>query len=218
MPHPASLRRALALLSILAPLLVFGELAEDVWEHEGFTWDAPVLWWLHGHATTALDRLMLGVTGLTDPVEMASLSLLVCTLLAVRRRVPEALLFGVAVCGAAVLNVLAKLAFHRARPHLWTTLVPETDYGFPSGHAMGTMAAVAALTILVWRTRARWWVAVPGGLLVAWVGLSRVYLGVHFPSDVLAGWSASLAWVLATRWVLDSRTTLRVLRWFRPTV
>ena len=79
----------------------------------------------------------------------------------------------------------------------WLALAPETTFSFPSGHAMGSMTLATVLVLLAWRTRWRWWVALPMLGFVLMVGLSRVYLGVHYPSDILAGWAAAAAWTVA---------------------
>jgi membrane-associated phospholipid phosphatase len=181
------------------PLLLFGSLAEDVWTREGFSWDTGILLALHARATPALDRLMLTLTAIGGPLPMAALAGAIALFLVWRRWLGNAALFATIVGGAALLNLLAKLLFQRQRPTLWPSLAPETDYGFPSGHAMGSMALVAALVFLLWGTRWRWPVLVVGTIFVLGVGLSRLYLGVHYPSDILAGWSASLAWACGVR-------------------
>ena len=182
-------------LSIFAPLVIFGRLAEDVWEREGFAWDAPLLWAIHAHATPTLDALMLLITEIGAPLPMIGFVAALLGVLAWRRRYGAVAFATVAVGGASLLNLLAKALFQRHRPALWPQLAPETDYGFPSGHAMGSLAVVATLVIILWPTRWRWVALIVGGLFVVLVGLSRLYLGVHYPSDVLAGWCASLAWV-----------------------
>lgn len=195
--HPGAV---LALfVGVLSPLLLFGSLAEDVWAREGFGGDERLLRAVHARATPTLDGLMLFFTRVGAPVPMVGFVALALVLLLLRGRRADALFFALAVGGAATLNVLAKLLFQRARPSLWPSLAPEADYGFPSGHAMGSLAVVAALSILLWRTRWRWTILALGSLFVVAVGLSRVYLGVHYPSDILAGWSASLAWVTGVR-------------------
>lgn len=106
------------------------------------------------------------------------------------------------------LNLLAKAFFRRDRP--LETLLHEPNYSFPSGHASGSMAFAVAVIILLWPSRWRWWAVIAGISFTLLVGVSRIYLGAHYPSDVLGGWMASLAWVLGLRQVLRSR--LRPLR------
>lgn len=190
-------RRALVLLflTVLAPLAAVGGLADEVWEGEGLPFDRPILEWLHARATSTLDSLMLFFSQVGAPRPMVIFFVAVLAFLLWRRRRGDAVFFALGVAGAMALNFVAKLVFGRARPDLWVSLAPELDYSFPSGHAMGAMAVVAALVALTWRTGWRWPVLLGGGLFVALVGLSRLYLGVHYPSDVLTGWLASLAWV-----------------------
>ena len=96
----------------------------------------------------------------------------------------------------SALRTWAKQLFARERPSLWESIAPEATYSFPSGHAMGSMTLAAVLILLAWRTRWRWPVALLTGAFTVLVGLSRVYLGVHYPSDILAGWAAALAWTV----------------------
>ncbi|HEU4665623.1 MAG TPA: phosphatase PAP2 family protein, partial [Dokdonella sp.] len=70
-------------------------------------------------------------------------------------------------------------------------------YSFPSGHAMGSMTLACVLVLLCWWTRLRWPVLAAAAVLVVLVGASRIYLGVHYPSDILAGWAAAIAWTHA---------------------
>jgi membrane-associated phospholipid phosphatase len=195
--------RLLVLFSgVLIPLYVFGELAEDVAEHESFFFDQPILLFLHSHATLILDQIMLFFSRVGYSFGVIPLDILIPLLLLWRRRWGDALFWILAVGGAAVLNLAAKQLFGRIRPDLWLSLAPETTFSFPSGHAMGSMALVAALIVLVWPTSWRWPAIILGGLFVFLVGLSRIYLGVHYPSDILAGWAASLAWVVGVSFVL----------------
>lgn len=189
----------LAFASVLAPLLLFGALAEDVWTREAFRWDSPTLRWLHAHASPGLDTLMLRATLIGGTSGMLPLAALVGLGLWLSGHRREAR-FGLAgVGGVCVIVLVTKSVFQRARPDLWLSLAPEHDYGFPSGHAMLSSAVVGVLLFLLWRSRAGRSLQVLGTVagvaFVLLVGASRLYLGVHFPSDVLAGWAASLAWV-----------------------
>ena len=195
-------RLAIAWALVLAPFLLWGELAENVWKRGSFRFDDPILLWLHGHSEAWRDRVMLGLSLVGGyPLLIVSVALALFFLLSSQRR--GAIFVALCIGGISALNVSAKLIFHRARPDLWVSLAPEHDYSFPSGHAMVSSAFVAMILALVWRatrTRAhagRWRLpsAIIGATFVLAVGLSRLYLGVHYPSDILAGWLASCAWI-----------------------
>ncbi len=191
---------------VLAPFLLWGGLAENIWKRESFRFDNPILLWLHAHSNTFLDRLMVGLSLVGGyPLLVASVLLCVGFWLAHKHR--EALFVALCMGGASALNVTAKIIFHRTRPDLWVSLAPEHDYSFPSGHAMVSSAFIATILALIWAATSttatgRMWrsIAAPIGVVfVLAVGLSRLYLGVHYPSDILAGWLASLGWVAMIR-------------------
>lgn len=190
---------------VLVPLWVFGALAEDVVEEELLVFDAPILLFLHQQATPMLDQTMLWVSLLGYAYGVIPVDGLVLLVLLGKRRWGDALFWMLAIGGSALLNLLAKRVFGRLRPDLWLSLAPEPTFSFPSGHAMGSMTLVAALVALVWPTRWRWPTLLIGSLFVVLVGVSRVYLGVHYPSDILAGWSAAVAWVVGLSSILYGR-------------
>lgn len=117
-----------------------------------------------------------------------------CALLAARAWRP-ALRFAVSVSGGAWDSALKPLV-ERPRPHLWPGVEHPSTWSFPSGHATSSAAFVAALAVLAWPTRWRWPALVAGALAAAFVGFSRLQLGVHYPSDVLGGWALATGWVL----------------------
>ena len=90
---------------------------------------------------------------------------------------------------------MLKAIFIRPRPEEWTRIVEETNYSFPSGHAMSSAALAFALIVVTWRTRWRWPVVVVMALYTMMIGLTRLYLGVHYPTDIIGGWFVSAAWV-----------------------
>ena len=195
-------RVALAWAFVLAPFLIWGALAEDVWKRQSFGFDNPILLWLHSQQNDFLNRVMLGLSLVGGyPLLFVSGALLLFFLWKSQRR--NAIFVALCIGGVSALNVSAKLLFQRARPDLWVSLAPEGDYSFPSGHAMLSSAFTAMILALVWRAtrtsaRASFWrlaSALVGVAFVVAVGLSRLYLGVHFPSDILAGWLASCAWI-----------------------
>lgn len=196
----------LAFFGVLLPLGLFSALAEDVWEKESFRFDNPILRWLHAHASPGTDAIMVLITNCGGVRGMVPLFLLVCAVLAAVRQREQVSFLVLCVGGASLLNLSAKMLFARQRPDLWHTIITETDYSFPSGHAMLSMATIAALLFLLWNARIprglQITATVFGALFVALVGLSRLYLGVHFPSDILGGGSASLLWVCAVYLVM----------------
>lgn len=188
--------RLLALFGcVLVPLFLFGELAEEVSDKDPLAFDEAILLTMHSYANPTLDRVMLLASTLGSGEWVAPVDVIACAILLGWRRWIDALFWSLATGGAALLNMLAKHSFARTRPDLWPSLAPETSFSFPSGHAMQSMALAAALIVILWPTAARVPALLLGAAFTLLVGTSRVYLGVHFPSDVLAGWSASLAWV-----------------------
>jgi membrane-associated phospholipid phosphatase len=193
--HP--FRLLLPFVGVLLPLWAFAALATELREGDVFFFDVPVLVWVHQRASVQVDAGFqlfshLGYLWGVVPADIAILGWLTW-----RRRYRDGLFFGLAVLGSLALNLAAKAYFARTRPDLWLSLAPETSYSFPSGHAMGSATLAVALALLAWRTPWRWPVAAAGALFVVLVGLSRIYLGVHYPSDILAGWTAATAWVVA---------------------
>ena len=177
---------------------IFGWLLWAVLRRGGLPWDAPLLEYWHCHATPALDKaaLFLTIVGNTGP--MVGLGLLVFLgLLGRQQRV--AWVFFASVGGSMLLTQVIKPLVARARPALWASIRPEHTLSFPSGHAMNTAALATALVFVAWGSHGRgwvWWLAPLFSLAVGW---ARLYLGVHNPSDVLAGWTAAVAWVAAVQ-------------------
>lgn len=184
----------LVFLGVLLPLAGFGALARELHRDGGFAFDLPLLQAAHALEGARLDRFFVVVAALGYQWGVVPFDMLLVATLAVRRRLREGLFAGLAVVGSALLNLAAKPLFARDRPSLWESIAPESNYSFPSGHAMGSMTLACVVVLLAWRTRWRWPVLIAAGVFVVLVGLSRIYLGVHYPSDILAGWAAAIAW------------------------
>ena len=117
----------------------------------------------------------------------------------------EAWLFALTMIGAGLLNITLKLAFKRPRPVPFFNLSPPETYSFPSGHSLtsavffGALAAILTARIESRRVRLGVWIVSTTMFLL--IGLSRIYLGVHYTTDVIAGFVAALIWILVVRFV-----------------
>lgn len=189
-------RLVLLFVGVLLPLAGFVALADEIHEVEAFHFDDVLLLRMHGLASPALDRFFVLMSRLGYGWGVIPLDVLIVTALLLARRWRKAAFATTAFVGSALLNLGSKQIFQRERPGLWESVAPESTFSFPSGHAMGSMTLAVVVVLLMWSTRWRWPVVVLAVLFVALVGLSRVYLGVHFPSDILGGWCAALVWGL----------------------
>ena len=188
------LRLLLLFVGVLLPLWAFAELVDELREGEPFVFDEPILLFAHGMATAGFDRVFLLFSALGYEWGVVPFDVALVLVLAFGRRAREGLFAALALGGSALLNLAAKQLFARERPSLWESIAPEDTFSFPSGHAMGSMTLAWVCLLLAWRTRWRWPVVAAAVLFTGLVGLSRVYLGVHYPSDILAGWSAASVW------------------------
>lgn len=140
------------------------------------------------------------VTSLGSTVVLVLITTATIIYLLLIRRPSTALFVFAAVAGGQVLSTLLKLEIDRPRPDLVSHLATETSLSFPSGHAMLSAATYLTLGSLAARflpdRRTKIYVLCLGVLITVLVGTSRVYLGVHWPSDVLAGWCAGFAWAM----------------------
>lgn len=184
------------------PTAVFLWLANEVREGEPLPGDVAVLTQLHLLSTAFLDRLFIIITTLgSAPVVIAGVATAGAALWYLgRRRDALFLIFGAG--GTAAINGIFKIGFARDRPDLWQHLVIENGYSFPSGHAMISSALALAIIMLAWHTKYRLPAVIFGITYTLLVGLSRLYLGVHFPSDILAGWCISILWIITLHQIL----------------
>jgi membrane-associated phospholipid phosphatase len=162
----------------------------------GVSWlDRSVLEQVHAYASPGLDQAMIDVSFLGTTGFLIPACTLLTLLLAWRRGWRPALFFALAGAGSWGLNLWIKSLVQRPRPALWLSPHPEPDWSFPSGHAM-TTSAIALAVVFVTPPRWRPLVLAAALLVVTGIGFSRLYLEVHFPTDVLAGWCAGTAWSL----------------------
>lgn len=172
-------------------------LCQEVWEKETFRFDIALLLALHQRANPLLDRLMLSITRLGDPEFVVAIVVVSLGWLLWRQKRLESGMLAIASLGALFLNLGMKLIFSRPRPTLWQPLIQEISYSFPSGHALGASVLYGFLGYLFIRRYPQRSYLISGIsiTIILLIGLSRLYLGVHYPTDILAGYIVGLLWL-----------------------
>lgn len=215
-PEPIAFFEVAIIISLAVAVLclfVFVWLGREMRAGDTLRFDQAIRNWVHQFASPGLTVLMKVFSMLG--AQILALVLVAAFVIFARLRWKRAALWlAIAMAGALVLEAALKYAYHRIRPQAY--FIPEPDsYSFPSGHALtsfcfyGVLAGLIADRIksLSWRITV--WTAAT--LLVIAIGLSRIYLGVHYPSDVLAGYLAAIVWV-GTIIVLDHVRKVRKSR------
>ena len=187
-------------VTLIGALALFGAFAADLlFEGPVTQADPAISAWLHSHMHPALTQVLFAVTHMHSPIGLSIMSALVAVLLVARKRIHEVPWLMLTVQGGQILNVGVKDVFQRARPHFDDPLVTLATYSFPSGHAAGSTVFWGFLCMLAWTWPARQGIRrallVIAPLVVALTAFSRVYLGAHYFSDVLAGVCEGVAWV-----------------------
>ncbi|MBD2534242.1 phosphatase PAP2 family protein [Nostoc flagelliforme FACHB-838] len=197
--------RSLLLLfvGIYLPLQIFGLLALEVRYNEGgFPWDLPILVTVHSLAQPQLDVFATIVTKLGSFRTVLPVLSAITLILLVQRRWRSLTYLLITAAGSATINRTAKEFWHRVRPDLWTSVAPEFDYSFPSGHAMTSMTLITLLVVLTWGSIWCWLTVILGSVYLLAIGWTRLYLGVHFPSDIIAGWMVAIAWAIGVSFII----------------
>ncbi|MBD2360605.1 phosphatase PAP2 family protein [Anabaena minutissima FACHB-250] len=197
--------RSLLLLfvGIYLPLQIFGLLALEVRYNEGgFPWDLQILVMVHSLAQSQLDVFAAILTKFGSFRTILPILSVIVLILLVQSRWRSLTYLLITAAGSATINRTAKEFWHRVRPDLWTSVAPEFDYSFPSGHAMTSMTLIAILVVLTWGSSWRWLTVILGSMYLLAIGWTRLYLGVHFPSDIIAGWMVAIAWAIGVSLII----------------
>jgi undecaprenyl-diphosphatase len=185
-------------IGLVAALLVFGTIADGVRDQEVFALDTWATPFLHGISSPALDAVMTGITTLGSSYVVLPVFVVVAVLLAVNRRYGALLFLSLALAGSLVIDFLMKLVFQRPRPQLdYAAVLP--DYSFPSGHSMNGVVFYVSLALIAWSVfgrRVGLVATAMAAILAIAIGVSRIYLGYHYLTDVVGGWLAGIMWLV----------------------
>ncbi|NJO94524.1 MAG: phosphatase PAP2 family protein [Hydrococcus sp. RM1_1_31] len=179
-------------------LFVVAQLSEEVLEKEAFAFDKSLLLLLHQFANPNLDAVMLAITRLGNPSFVIVVFVVSLGILWWRHYRQEAMGFAIACLGAFILNTGLKLFFSKPRPQLWIGLIAEKSYSFPSGHALGSLVLYGFLAYLlaIHYPKLTIFIYSLAGILIAAIGFSRLYLGVHWPTDIIGGYGVGFLWLM----------------------
>lgn len=191
----------IGLVVAIGALWALAVLTQDVLAGETLRLDVGALNWFAQYTSPRRDIRALEITSLGSGTVVLAMSVIVGAILALFGHRPYALLIALSVGGGWILSPLLKGLFGRDRPQVVDWRVPHAGLdSFPSGHAMMGMVLYATLAYVVHRVGQRAWVSalaiVLAALIVALIGITRVYLGVHYPTDVLAGFAVGFAWTV----------------------
>ncbi|NLA43076.1 phosphatase PAP2 family protein [Candidatus Saccharibacteria bacterium] len=180
----------------LIPVTLFVWLATRLNEAgDYFIFDQMIMYSVKAWHSPVATMFFQSITELGGPIVLTLATLAIATVYWLKSHKKAALMIFSSVFGSVAINVVLKSIFQRDRPDFWTHLVYEAGYSFPSGHAMASSALAIALIFLLWRTTVKWHAVALGVIYMVLVGASRMYLGVHYPTDIVAGWCVSLLWV-----------------------
>lgn len=208
-PARLGLQLATGALALIAAAWLFGSIAEDVVTGDRLTVvDLELARWLHERATPALTRWVLIVTNLHSTVAISSYGAVLALFFAFGRHWRRVVALFVCLAGGLALNVLMKLAFHRARPVFDHPLLTLSSYSFPSGHVAGATIFYGLGVVFVFMRTRRWPPRIASSIVAALaitvVAFSRTYLGVHYLSDVAAAFAEGVAWLAVSLTALDA--------------
>lgn len=193
----------------MLPVILVVWLAEEVVEGEPLGFDKLAMLWIKQQHSPVLTTFFRIITEFGGLFLLGSITILVTLLYWLKKRRKAALFVATSVGGAALINLILKSIFQRDRPDFWQHLVQESGYSFPSGHAMASAAFAFSLIFLLWRTRFRWYAVVGGGVYLLLIGVSRMYLGVHYPTDIVTGWCVSFIWVSLVALMIYEYTAIK---------
>ena len=185
------------LISCLIIIYVVAQISDEVLDKEAFVFDKTILLWIHSFANPTLDVVMRSITRLNDPSTVVAIAIIVLGILLWRRYYSEAQIFIIDCLGGVVLSYGLKSVFGKARPALWESAIKDPSFSYPSGHALGSTVLYGFLAYLIATRYPQFSLLVytVAVCLIGAIGLSRLYLGVHWPTDIIGGYGIGFLWL-----------------------
>ena len=188
----------------VSAILFFAWIAEEVFEGESTAFDNTVRKFIHKFAANWLTAVMQFFSFLGSTAFLSAATILLLLLFLFKRQSRSAVLLAIVMIGAIILNYTLKINFGRVRPEpFFHTALPDS-FSFPSGHALFSACFYGITAWLLLSTVAGRYlkvtISVAAGLIILFVGVSRIYLGVHYPTDVIAGYVAAFVWLSSVIW------------------
>jgi len=185
----------------LAALWLFASVTEDVVTHDPLTiFDLALTTWIRAHTTSFGDRIFTVVSLIGSPIAMGAVGIVGAAIIVVRRKWLELAAWVAGFMGAGALSYILKIVIQRPRPVGATAFLHGESFSFPSGHALGSLVGYGMLGYVIgsnWITtaRGRFRLVIATAVLVVAIGISRLYLGVHYFSDVVGGYAVGVLWL-----------------------
>jgi membrane-associated phospholipid phosphatase len=180
---------------------LFAELAEDMLESEVEQFDSAIIGFFNQIASDTLGKVMFVFTELGSLWFLTMFSVIMLSILWMKKKDKWGILFFIiGIGGGGLLTKLLKYYYGRERPSI-NEEIDAIGYSFPSGHSMGSLIFYGFLTYFIFRYTAnrkkvKWLIAGLSAVLIVLIGISRIYLGAHYPSDVIAGHLAGAIWLI----------------------
>ncbi|WP_303968483.1 phosphatase PAP2 family protein [Sporosarcina ureae] len=179
----------------------FAYIARSIHLHTISSFDEPIIDIIQGTQTSGLTSVMKTFTTIGSTTAVALLALLTLAVLLWKKHKAQAVLFVAAIGGTGILNQVLKFIFKRERPD-FDRLIDIGGYSFPSGHTMMAFSLYTILAYIIWRNLRNVWartgITILAIFMIVMIAVSRIYLGVHFPSDIVGGILASSVWLFAS--------------------
>ncbi|WP_405153660.1 phosphatase PAP2 family protein [Paenibacillus sp. FSL K6-0108] len=195
---------SIPLLAAALSLAVFAIIALSISDNQIHQFDDSLITLIQGMESPSMTRWMEFFTWIGSGLPVIVITIISMIILYVFLRHRRELLFlGCVIAGSTILNTLLKLMFQRARPTIHR-IIEVTGYSFPSGHSMAAFSLYGGLAFLIWKhiptAAGRVFMIIVSATFILTIGMSRIYLGVHYPSDVVGGYFLSGCWLATCIW------------------